>query len=484
MAPATGKPAAPVAVTSHRRSTYSDVKVDIAIVHLGLGAFHRAHQAAYLESLLERNGGGPWGICAANVRSNRQIVDALTARGCRYHLAAWRDRDHVELGEIRSIRRALFAGDDQRLLFDFLAAPTTRIVTLTVTEKAYGLKAASGELNTDDAAIAHDLREPGRPVSVPGILVEALRRRRLAGVRPFTVLSCDNMPANGRRTRLAVTELARRSSPELAAHIEDEVAFPSSMVDRIVPAVSAESRLKLAALIGSDDPAAVATEAFSQWVIEDSFPQGRPDWEPDGVEMVADVAPWETMKLRLLNGAHSLLAYQGLLRGFTTVAEAIADPGLAAELDRYWREASSSLTPGVPTEPQRYTAMLLERFRNDALEHSLRQIAMDGSQKLPQRWLAGALANLEHGRPAVATAAAVAAWLAYVRGKDSAGSSWEVDDPLAARLAACHQGGAIDTVDALLALADVFPQRLAEHPRFRRDVRAAYAALLAASAHA
>ena len=468
---------------SWRRSSYADASVDIGIVHLGLGAFHRAHQAACLDAWLERNAGGPWGICAVNLRSNRAIVDALTAQGCRYHLAAWRDREHVELREIRSIRRALFARDDQRALFDALTASSTRIVTLSVTEKAYGLRPASGELDTGDAAIAHDLREPERPRSVPGVLVEALRRRRLAGVRPFTVLSCDNMPANGRRTRVAVTELARRRQPELAAHIEDRVAFPSSMVDRIVPAVSTESRAKLATLIGRDDPAAVATESFSQWVIEDSFTLGRPDWEPEGVQMVADVAPFETMKLRLLNGAHSLLAYAGLARGFTTVAEAIADPRLLAAVGDYWREAGSSLTPRAPVDSKTYTAVLLERFRNDALDHSLAQIAMDGSQKLPQRWLAGALANLEQGRPVGATAAAVAAWLAYVRGEDAAGKSWAVDDPLAPRLAACHRGSPGDTVATLLALADVFPQRLAEHPGFRREVLAAYESLQSARGH-
>ena len=467
-----------------RRSSYADASVDIGIVHLGLGAFHRAHQAAYLDAWLERNQGGPWGICAANLRSNRAVVDALTAQGCRYHLAAFRDRGHTELREIRSIRRALFARDDKSALFDALTAPATRIVTLSVTEKAYGLTAASGELNTDDPAIAHDLRQPGQPTSVPGVLVEALRRRRSAGVRPFTVLCCDNMPANGRRTRIAVTELARRLKPELAAHIEDEVAFPSSMVDRIVPAVSAGTRAKLGALIGHDDPAAVATEAFSQWVIEDSFTQGRPDWEPEGVEMVADVAPYETMKLRLLNGAHSLLAYAGLLRGFKTVADAVADPKLSTQLGEYWREAIPSLSPRPPTDPGRYTKGLLERFRNDSLDHSLRQIAMDGSQKLPQRWLAGAVANLEHGHPVGATAAAVAAWLAYVRGEDAAGRTWAVDDPLAARLAACHRGSPADRVGALLALGDVFPGRLAEHSEFRRAVLAAFTSLVSAESHA
>jgi fructuronate reductase len=484
MAPATDSPTGEPREISRRRSSYGDAAVGIGVVHLGLGAFHRAHQAAYLDAWLERNGGGPWGICAANLRANQALVDALTAQDCRYHLAVWRDRRHVELSEIRSIRRALFARDDQQALFRALSAPATRIVTLTVTEKAYGLKAASGELNTDDPAVAHDLREPEKPVSVPGVLVEALRRRRLAGVRPFTVLCCDNMPGNGRRTRIAVTELARLRRPELAAWIEDAVAFPSSMVDRIVPAVTTEARARLARLIGRDDPAAVATETFSQWVVEDRFSLGRPDWEAEGVEMVADVAPHETMKLRLLNGAHSLLSYAGLLRGFTTVDEAIADPALAAMIGEYWREAGASLGPRPPTDPATYTAQLLERFRNDVLGHSLRQIAMDGSQKLPQRWLAGALVNIEHGRPVGATAAAVAAWLAYVRGNDGRRASWSIDDPLAERLAACHRGTPGDSVAALLALTDVFPPSLALHPAFRRDVLAAYTALPDARGHA
>jgi fructuronate reductase len=291
-----------------RQTSYPDDRVDIGIVHLGLGAFHRAHQAWYLDAWLERNGGGSWGICAVNLRSNRGIVDTLDAQAGRYHLVEYSDRNQAVLSEIRSIRRALFAGDDKRALFAALTAPATRIVSLTVTEKAYGLLPASGELNLEDAAIAHDIRDPDRPESVPGVLVEGLRRRRLAGLRPFTVLCCDNMPDNGRRARIAVTELARRRQAELAAYIEDEVAFPSSMVDRIVPAVTEETRAQLAAVIGHEDPAAIATEAFSQWVIEDRFTQGRPDWEPEGVEMVADVAPYENMKLRLLNGAHSLLA--------------------------------------------------------------------------------------------------------------------------------------------------------------------------------
>jgi fructuronate reductase len=255
------------------------------------------------------------------------------------------------------------------------------------------------------------------------------------------------------------------------------------MVDRIVPAVTEETRAQLAAVIGHEDPAAIATEAFSQWVIEDRFTQGRPDWEPEGVEMVADVAPYENMKLRLLNGAHSLLAYAGLLGGFSTVGEAAADPALLVALDAYWQEAAASLGTRPPTDPGRYTRALLERFRNDALDHSLRQIARDGSQKVPQRWLAGALANLEQGRPIGATAAAVAAWLAYVRGKDGGGNSWALDDPLAERLAACHRGSAGDAVGALLSIGEVFPPRLAEHTAFRRAVLDAYGRLQNARAH-
>jgi fructuronate reductase len=437
----------------------------------------------YVDAWLGRNRGGSWGIRAANIRSNRAIVAQLNAAGFRYHVAEYASRERVVVREIRAIRDATFAGSDdepgRERLLTWLAAPETRIVTLAISEKGYGLRPADGELLEQDPTVAHDIANPRAPHTAPGLLVEALRRRRAAGVAPFTVLSCDNMPANGVRTRAAVTQLAQHASAELAAWAESEVAFPSSMVDRIVPAVTLETRARIAALIGGDDPAAIACEAFSQWVVEDRFPLGRPDWEREGVEMVTDVRPFEAMKLRMLNGAHSLLAYVGSLAGHETVAQAVADERLVALVRRYWTEARASLEIDVAiarhADVESYTTQLLERFANDSLEHKLMQIAMDGSQKLPQRWLAGAATCLANGLRAEATAVGVAAWLLHVRGTRPDGRAHVVDDPLAQRFADIHaRASGAGVVDALLDVRDVFGAALAEHAAFRDDVRRAY----------
>lgn len=458
-----------------RRSNYDAGSVAVGIVHIGLGAFHRAHQAAYLESTLSRHRGGTWGISAANIRSNSELPRVLTEQGCRYHIAEYSDRQHVRITEINAIREALYAGEDNRELLERMTTPTTRIVSLTISEKGYRLSPATGELMLEDTGIAHDLVEPANPRTAPGLLLEALRRRRALAIEPFTVLCCDNMPDNGNRVRRAVVTMAEHLNADLARWLEDEVAFPCNMVDRIVPAVSAEAARRLDELIGYTDPAAVATEAFSQWVIEDVFPAGRPDWEHDGVEMVADITPFETMKLRLLNGAHSLLAYVGLAHGKTTVAEAIADPALRKLVRRFFAEAGASLETVPGTNLDEYTEALIDRFDNDALEHSLSQIAMDGSQKIPQRWLDAALINLEHGRSISATAEAVAAWAAYVRGKDQQGRQWPVDDPMADKLAECHRQSSPDeVVAAILGIRKIFPESLAERGDFRIAVRNAF----------
>ncbi|WP_288436971.1 mannitol dehydrogenase family protein [uncultured Pseudomonas sp.] len=452
----------------------------IGIVHLGLGAFHRAHQAVYLERNLARHGGGAWGLCSANLRSGRALVETLSAQEGRYHVAEYRNRREGVLREIGVLREVLYAGDGgagREALLARLADPGVRIVTLTVTEKGYCLSPASGALRRDDPGIVHDLIEPRAPRTAPGLLVEGLRRRRAAGIAPFTVLCCDNMPDNGQRTRQAVVSLAEAQDAGLAAWIATEVAFPCSMVDRIVPAMDEAAFVRLRDL-GCDDPAAVVGEAFSQWVVEDRFPQGRPDWEREGVQMVADVRPFETMKLRLLNGSHSLLAYVGSLAGHGTVAEAMADERLAALVHRYMsREAAPTLDMPEGVDLPGYAQALVARFRNDALQHRLRQIAMDGSQKLPQRWLLGAWQLLEQGGDPACTALGVAAWIHYGEGEGEA-----LDDPLRATLAALPTGAA--RVDAVLALAEVFPPDLAAHPVFRAAVQRAHARIAAAGIEA
>ncbi|MGD8340497.1 MAG: mannitol dehydrogenase family protein, partial [Gammaproteobacteria bacterium] len=423
--------------------------------------------------------GGDWGICAANIRSNALLVEQLERQNHRYHIVEFADRDTATVTEIRAIREALFAGTDPQPLLARMSETSTRIVSLTITEKGYCLNPATGELLHGDAGVTHDLKQPQAPRTAPGIVLEALRRRRALGLRPFTVLSCDNMPDNGARTRRAVVALAENTAPDLARWVDAEVAFPSTMVDRIVPAVSGTMAERMEQLIGQPDPVAVGCEAFSQWVIEDLFPTGRPDWETEGVQMVADVRPFERTKLRLLNGAHSLLAYAGILAGKSTVAEAIADTRLLALVDAFLDEASASLTPDSGIDLTRYRASVLDRFRNDALEHKLSQIASDGSQKIPQRWLDAAVDNLENGREFRATAQAVAAWMTYVRGHDRDGNRWKVDDPLHQRLGDCHRNRSSgnEIVAALLALREIFPSALAAHAGFRRCVVNSFAEL-------
>jgi fructuronate reductase len=466
----------------------------IAIVHLGLGAFHRAHQAVYLERYRGRTGDTAWGVSSANLRASVGLVDGLRAAGHRYRVAEYADSQTVTLREIGVIEETLFTGLDKSSAGDAagqwgrdleplltrMASPTTRLVTLTVTEKGYFLNPASGELLIDDPMIAADLAEPTRPRTAPGILVEALARRQAQGLAPFTVLSCDNMPDNGQRTRNAVLQLAERRDAALAEWIAAEVAFPCSMVDRIVPAMTEADFARLAEL-GVDDPNAVVSEAFAQWVIEDRFPLGRPTWEGDGVEMVADVAPFETMKLRMLNGSHSLLAYLGALAGIETVFEAVSREDLRTLLRRYMLdEAAPTLAMPEGTDLAAYADSLLARFANDSLRHRLQQIAMDGSQKLPQRWLYGAVERLEAGGDVACTALGLAAWIRYTAGRDLQGQEHPVDDPLAERFAALHARHGQDAealVAAFLGMDDVVPPALAADTDFAAAVLAAYRTL-------
>ncbi|SEK71254.1 mannitol dehydrogenase family protein [Halomonas daqiaonensis] len=466
----------------------------IGVVHLGLGAFHRAHQAVYLERYRQRTGDADWGVCSANLRSSVGLVDGLRDAGYRYHVAEYADSETLTLREIGTIEETLFTGKekvggrdaegrwgrDLEALLARLSSPETRIVTLTVTEKGYFLNPASGELLADDPMIAADIDTPTQPRTAPGILVEALARRQAAGLAPFTVLSCDNMPDNGKRTRNAVIQLAERRDAALAAWIEGEVAFPCSMVDRIVPAMTEADFARLAEL-GVEDPNDVVSESFIQWVIEDDFPQGRPDWEGDGVEMVADVAPFETMKLRMLNGSHSLLAYLGPPAGIETVYDAVSSDDLRALLRRYMlEEAAPTLVMPEGTDLATYADSLLARFANDSLRHRLHQIAMDGSQKLPQRWLQGTLARREAGQAAPCVALGLAAWIRYTVGRDHAGAAYTVDDPLASRFAERHARHGQDPealVSAFLAMDDVVPPALAADAAFADAVLAAYRSL-------
>ena len=434
-----------------------------AIVHIGLGAFHRAHQAVYLQSYFDRTGDDSWQLCAANIRSNQAIVDALHDADHCYPVVAYESEDTATLTNVRVISDTLFAGSDKSVLLQRLIDPATRLVTLTVTEKGYGLLSNGEALNQEDPAIAADWQSLDAPKSVPGLLLTAIHTRVAQGLAPFTVLSCDNLPHNGRRIQTAVCLLAQRHYPELVDSIQ-AMSFPSSMVDRIVPAVTDEAIAKSVRWVGRQDPLVVVTEQFSQWVVEDNFGNGRPDWELDGVTMVDDVEPYETMKLRLLNGAHSLLAYAGLLLGQSTVDQAINDPVLRALVLAYFGEAR--VTVRVAVDLDDYCCALLKRFANNSLHHQLAQIAMDGSQKVPQRWLRGVIDRRQQGLDSPITALALACWMAHLRGTGVEGASYPINDPLAVSLAQCVDDEPSAYVAKLMALDGLVPLACRDDDRF------------------
>jgi len=436
---------ATVAVPAYERSG-----VTPGIVHLGVGAFHRAHQAAYVDDCLAAGETG-WGIVGASLQS-ASTHDALEPQDGLYTLAV-RGSDGEQLRVIGSIGTVLVAPRDPAKLLDALTDPHIRIVTLTITEKAY-LRDASGKLDAKHPDIVADLADPARPRTAHGFLVEALARRKAAGAAPFTVLSCDNLPSNGKTLHRLLVEFAKLRGPDLAAHVES-VSCPSSMVDRIVPATTDADRARVAEAIGVEDAWPVMTEPFSQWVIEDDFSTGRPDWEKFGVEMVRDVRPFEEMKLRLLNGAHSSIAYLGLLAGHDTVAKSFGDPTIRGFVQALWAEAAPTLPKDAGLDTQAYTQALTERFDNTALAHRTAQIANDGSQKLPQRIIGSALDRLDAGASAKHLMLAVAAWIRAAELRGSELPAGHFTDPLDAKLGeiAGRGGSAADTVAAVFDAA-------------------------------
>lgn len=452
------------------RPGYERARVSPGVVHLGLGAFHRAHQAVVFDDLI-RGGDPRWGVRGASLRSP-DVRDGLAPQDGLYTLAV-RDGAGERRRVIGALRDVLVAPEAPAALVGALASEHTHIVTLTITEKGYKLDPASGALLEDDPDVAADLAGLAAPRTAPGFLVAALAERRARGLVPFTAISCDNLPHNGARLRAGVLAMARRHDPTLADWIALDGAFPQTMVDRIVPAATEADIQALAAATGVTDLAMVKTEPFTQWVIEDHFAGPRPDFAVAGVQLTAEVEPWETAKLRLLNGAHSAIAYLGGLAGVEFVHEFVGHPAGAAFVERMWDEAQTTLRPPPGLDVAAYRAALMGRFANPALQHRTWQIAMDGSQKLPQRLLTTIAARLERGQTVVTLSLGVAAWMRWQAGRDDAGRVFNVDDPLAAVTKARIAGLAdpADQADALLGVEAVFPSALAASPVFRDAVR-------------
>jgi fructuronate reductase len=451
------------------------------IVHLGLGAFSRAHLALYTEDAQDAD----WGILGVSLQRPDQR-DLLVPQDCLY-TAVERGPEGATTRIVTCLTGVLVAPEDPEAVLSAMSADTARIVTLTITEKGYCHDPATGRLNLTHPTIEHDLAYPEAPRGAIGFLVEALRRRRAAGLRPFTVLCCDNLPANGRLVAKLVEAFAAHLETALAAWIAAEARFPCSMVDRIVPATTPADVAEVAALSGWADAAPVIHEPFRQWVIEDRFVDGaRPHWEVASAQFVTEVEPFEHMKLRLLNGAHSALAYLGYLGGYETIAETIGDPGYAGFVERLWQD---EIVPVVPPPPETdllaYVAALELRFRNPAIRHRTWQIAMDGSQKLPQRLLGTIRERLERDLPLPCLALVIAGWIRYASGFDEQGAPIDVRDPLADRLRALQAEWPEDPqarVKAVLALEQIFGADLPTDQRFVAAVTAAYRELWARGA--
>ncbi|HTX23347.1 MAG TPA: mannitol dehydrogenase family protein [Steroidobacteraceae bacterium] len=457
-----------VAVPDYARET-----VRVGVVHFGPGAFHRAHQAFYFDRLLRAD--RRWGICAVSLRSTG-VRDALAPQDGLYALAELGEESRVSI--IGALREVRVAPAEAQAIFARLESPQTRLVTITVTEKGYGLDSRA-RLDANRPEIAHDLGSPRAPHSLIGWLAEALRRRRDRGLAPFVVVSCDNLPDNGPTLRNAVVEFAQRFDRDLAAWIRGEVAFPRTMVDSITPASDASLRRRIEQATGLQDAWPVQREAFTQWVVERSAQLPEADWEAAGLTLAADVDRYERAKLRLVNGAHSTLAYIGLLRGRATVNETMADAPLARFVERLMREdVAPSLARSESAATVRYIDAILRRFRNPELRHLLSQIAWDGSKKLPLRLLPTVQEAMTAGRPILRLAVPLAAWMRFVVRQAKGGVP--IVDPDADRLEqvgrACTGEARLD-VAHFLRLEQVFPQTLTASERFVAAVVSAYESL-------
>ncbi len=458
------------------RPTYRPSRLGTGIVHLGVGAFHRAHQAVYTDDALAAKG-GDWRIVGVSLRS-AAIADALNPQNGLYTLIQ-RSEAGTETRIIGSIARVIAATREPARVIEAMTDPTCRIVSLTVTEKAYGIDRGSGGIDAAHPAIVEDLGTPQEPKGVIGLLVETLRLRRARGVPAFTVLCCDNLPSNGTLLRAGVLDFAGRIDPALAHWIEADVAFPSTMVDRITPAPTDGTRSEASTLICCEDHAAVEAEAFSQWVVEEKFPTGRPSWEAGGALFVDNVAPYEQMKLRMLNGAHSMLAYAGFLSGHAYVRDVMADDALTALVERHMRAAAQTLEPLSGIDFADYAQSLLTRFRNPAIAHETYQIAMDGTEKLPQRILEPAVHALEHGRDCRPFAFAVAAWMRYGLGRRDDGEVYALRDPPEAEISANIRNVDAREIPAVLHnLPGLFPARLLQDHAWRDAVQSIFDRML------
>ena len=452
-----------------REPDYDRAEVRAGIVHIGVGSFHRAHQAVAIDDLLAAPDAAEWGICGVGVLpGDQRMRDVLRASGGRYTLVLRHGDGRQEARRVDSIVEYLFAPDDPGAVIARLCDPAIRLVTLTITEGGYGRDPVTGEFLADAPDVVYDLADPDQPRTVFGLLTEALRRRRAAGTVPFTVLSCDNIQSNGEVARRAFIAFARLRDPELADWISTTVAFPNAMVDRITPATTDEDRRAVEATFGVADEWPVVAEPFFQWVVEDRFPAGRPPLERAGVQLVDDVLPYELMKLRLLNASHQGLCYFARLLGYHFVHDAASDPLIARFLRRYMdEEATPTLLEVAGVDLDAYKASLLERFANPQVRDTVDRLCTDGSDRIPQ-WLVPVIrARLDAGAATPLAAAIVASWARFAEGTDERGEPIDIVDRRREQLLA--HGAPVDGDPlAFLRQPDLFGD-LVDRTLFTRD---------------
>ena len=462
----TAHPDSSLAASSYAPA-YDRSKLSTGIVHFGLGNFHRAHQAMYLDRLMGKGLAFDWGICGVGVMpQDAKMRDVMTSQDGLYTLVLKHSDGTLEPRVIGSISNYLFAPDDPSAVLDVMADPATHIVSLTVTEGGYNIDDETGEFKTTSPGAVHDAEHRDSPQTAFGFIVQALARRRERGVPPFTVMSCDNLPGNGNIARTAVLAQARMADPELAEWIEAKVAFPNCMVDRITPVTTPEDIEHVAGEFGLHDGWPVTAEPFEQWVLEDRFTDGRPPFEDAGVQMVDDVVPYELMKLRLLNASHQSLAHWGRLIPQVFAHESAADADIQAFTRAYLdREALPTLRPVPGIDLPAYVNTLFERFTNAGIADTLARLAQDASDRMPKFVLPTVRDNLAAGRSVELGAAMCAAWALGCEGRTEDGSQIVVDDQQGEALvaAAARQKDGEDT--AFVSNELVFGS-LGQDPRF------------------
>ena len=467
-----------VAVPHYGRTT-----VGTSIVHIGVGGFHRSHQAVYVDEVLAR-GYREWGICGVGLLpSDHRMAQVMQEQDCLYTVVL-KDIDGAsDPRVVGSLVRYLFAPDDTEPVFAALADPATRVVSMTITEGGYLVSDVTGEFDAGHPEVVADLTSGGMPRSVFGLVAEALARRKSRGLPGFTVVSCDNMQGNGQVARSAFTSFTRLRDPELADWMDENVAFPSSMVDRITPVTTDDDRQELLARYDVADAWPVVAEPYTQWVLEDRFVTGRPPLDEVGVQLVDDVEPYELMKLRLLNAGHQVMGYLGYLAGHRFVHEVCQDADFAAVLMRYMENEATPTLPAVPgIDLASYRRTLLARFSNPAIEDSLARICTDGSDRISKFVMPVVRHQLARDGDIAVAATAVAGWARYLEGVDESDRPIEVSDRRLEELAPLVAAQRADP-EAILRATEVFGD-VPDHPRFRSSFREALESLRTRGARA